>query len=65
MNYSKEVLNQLNCHRGNAKQAYYLSLMEGVVLLRCEISLKVICGKVKFSGCDFWNNFCDYKCTYI
>ena len=28
-------------------------MMQGVVLLRLEISLKVICEKVKFSNCDF------------
>ena len=40
-------------------------LCEGVVLLRCEISLKVICEKVKFSNCDFCNKFRDFECTYL
>ena len=31
----------------------------GDVLLRHEISLKVICEKVKFSNCEFCNNFRD------
>ena len=31
----------------------------GDVLLRHEISLKVICEKVKFSDCEFCNNFRD------
>ena len=35
------------------------------ILLRREISLKVICEKVKFSNCDFYNNFCDYEWTDI
>ena len=39
--------------------------VKGGVLLRREISLKVICEKVKFSNCDFCNNFRDYKWTYI
>ena len=30
---------------------------EGDVMLRHEISLKAICQKVKFSNCDFYNNF--------
>ena len=34
---------------------------KGIVLLRREISQKVICEKVKFSGCDFWNTFRDYE----
>ena len=39
--------------------------IKGVVLLRCEISLKVICENVKFSNCDFCNNWRDYEWTYI
>ena len=35
--------------------------MKGSVLLRDTISLKFICEKVKFSNCDFRNNFCDYE----
>ena len=38
---------------------------EGVVLLKHEISLKVICEKVKFLICDFSTNFHDYEWTYI
>ena len=29
---------------------------EGIVLLRREISIKVICEKVQFSNCDFYNH---------
>ena len=32
---------------------------KGNVLLRREICLKVICEKVKFSNCEFCNNFRD------
>ena len=36
------------------------------VLFRREISLNVICEKVKFSNFDFWNNFRDfYSETYL
>ena len=35
------------------------------VLLSREISLKVICEKVKFSNCDFCNNCRDLEWTYI
>ena len=36
------------------------------VLLRREISLKVICEKIKFSICVFFpNNFRDFQWTYI
>ena len=43
----------------------YQQTTKGYVLLRREISLKVICEKVKFSNCDFYNNFCDYEWTDI
>ena len=39
----------------------YQQITKGYVLLRREISLKVICEKVKFSNCDFYNNICDYE----
>ena len=38
---------------------------EGYVLLRLGISLKVIYEKVKFSNCDFCNNYCDYEQTFM
>ena len=45
----------------------YLSFpqLKGVVLLRREISLKVIWEKVKFSVGDFRNNFLDCEWSYI
>ena len=39
--------------------------IKGVVLLRWEISLKVIFEKFKFAICGFCNNFSDYEWTYI
>ena len=40
--------------------------VKGVVLLKLEISLKVICEKVKFSIGDYFNNLHDYQGhTYI
>ena len=35
---------------------------EDIIFSR-EISLKVICEKVKFTNCDFCNNFLDYEWT--
>ena len=40
-------------------------ISEGVVLLRHETYLNVICEKLQFSICDFCNNFRDYERTYI
>ena len=34
-------------------------------MLSREISPKVICEKVEFSNCDFWNTFHDNEYTYI
>ena len=31
----------------------------------CELSLKFICKKVKFSSCDYCNNIRDYEWTFI
>ena len=44
----------------------YLNLLQakGDVLLMPEISLKVICEKVKFSNCDYCNTFSYYEWTY-
>ena len=36
---------------------------KGYILLRRRISLKVICEKVNFSKCDFFNGFCGYEWT--
>ena len=38
---------------------------KGSVLVRREISLKVICEKVIFSKCDFCNSFRGYEWTYM
>ena len=40
-----------------------VNTLKGVVLLRREIFLKVTCEKVRFSNCDFCNNFRDYELT--
>ena len=48
----------------NQVKITHLSRMEGVKLMR-KISLKVTCEKVKFSNCDFCNNFRDYEWSYI
>ena len=43
----------------------YSKFYKGAVLLRREISLKVICEKVKYSNYEFCNNFCDNEWAYI
>ena len=43
----------------------YYSLYKGSLLLSGEISLKVVCEKIKFSNCVFCNNLHDYEETYM
>ena len=40
------------------------NIVQEVLLLRHEISIKKFCEKVKFSNGDFCRNFCDYEWTY-
>ena len=50
---------------GMTKNFGCISIVEGAVLLWREISLKVICEKVKFLNCEFCNNLRLYEWTYI
>ena len=55
----------LRCNIIKVLSIIFLNSLKAIYMLRRELSLKVICEKVKFSICEFCNNFRDYEWTYI
>ena len=58
------LLNLLN-GKPRILSLFHNEFNKGNVLLRSEISLKVICETAKLSNCYFCNDFRDYEWTYI